>query len=341
LSAIERFIVGLPKAELHVHIEGTLEPELMFALAQKNGVALPYASVDAVRAAYNFRNLQDFLDLYFQGMSVLCHEEDFYELTTAYLDRARRQGVVHAEIFFNPQAHVARGVGFDIVVRGIRRALEQAEAEAGLSSRLILGLLRDRDQDDALRTLGAAQSYKRWITGIGLDSAEVGHPPSKFKEAFARARALGFRVMAHAGEEGPPAYVWEALDILKVDRVDHGNRALEDPALVRRLAQARIALTVCPLSNVRLAVVRDIGAHPLRRMIEQNLVVTVNSDDPAYFGGYIADNYLAVQKALGLSAAEITAIARASIEHSFLERGDKARLSAALDAYVADAKPAF
>lgn len=340
-DAIAQFLIGLPKAELHVHIEGTLEPELMFALAQKNGVVLPYDSVEAVRTAYKFRNLQDFLDLYFQGMSVLCQEQDFFDLTAAYLDRARRQGVVHAEMFFNPQAHVARGVGFEVVVRGIRRAQEKFAAEAGLSSRLILGILRDRDQDDALRILAAAEPYRTWIVGVGLDSAEVGHPPRKFEDAFAQARALGFRTMAHAGEEGPPAYIWEALDVLKVDRIDHGNRALEDRALVARLAAERIALTVCPLSNLRLGVVADIGAHPLRRMIAHHLVVTINSDDPAYFGGYIADNYIAMQRALGFTAVEMVAIARASIAHSFLDSAEKARLVAVLDAYVAGAKPAF
>ena len=325
------FIQSLPKAELHLHIEGTLEPELMLALAERNGIKLPYDSVEALRAAYDFGNLQDFLDLYYQGMSVLQAEQDFYDLTWAYLERAAAENVRHAEIFFDPQGHTERGVAFATVIDGIHRALTDAEVKLGLTSRLILCFLRHLDEDSALATLAQALPYKDRIVGVGLDSSELGHPPEKFERAFARSREEGFRAVAHAGEEGPADYVRGALDALKVERIDHGVRCLEDPALVERLAAGRVPLTVCPLSNLRLCVVDDMAAHPLRRMMELGLFVTVNSDDPAYFGGYVNENYAAVQDALGLSRADLAALARNSIEASFLEPEAKRALVAEID----------
>jgi len=328
------FIAGLPKAELHLHIEGSLEPELMFALAQRNAVAIPFASVEDVRAAYAFSNLQDFLDIYYQGMGVLIAERDFYDLTAAYLARARADTVRHVEIFFDPQGHTARGVAFDTVIAGITRALDEARDRHGLTSRLILCFLRHLSEADAEATLDAALPWLGRIAGVGLDSSEVGHPPSKFARVFARARDLGLKCVAHAGEEGPPAYVREALDLLRVDRIDHGNRSLEDAALVRRLADAAMCLTVCPLSNVRLCVVDDIAAHPLRTMLDAGLCATVNSDDPAYFAGYVNTNYRAVADALDLSRAELVTLARNSFTGSFLDADDQARYLAAVAAYA-------
>ena len=328
------FIAGLPKAELHLHIEGSLEPELMFALAQRNAVAIPFASVEDVRAAYAFSNLQDFLDIYYQGMGVLIAERDFYDLTAAYLARARADTVRHVEIFFDPQGHTARGVAFDTVIAGIARALDEARDRHGLTSRLILCFLRHLSEADAEATLDAALPWLGRIAGVGLDSSEVGHPPSKFARVFARARDLGLKCVAHAGEEGPPAYVREALDLLRVDRIDHGNRSLEDAALVRRLADAAMCLTVCPLSNVRLCVVDDIAAHPLRTMLDAGLCATVNSDDPAYFAGYVNTNYRAVADALDLSRAELVTLARNSFTGSFLDADDQARYLAAVAAYA-------
>jgi adenosine deaminase len=334
MTAPTRFIEGLPKAELHLHIEGTLEPELSFALARRNGVALPYGSLAELRAAYDFRDLQDFLDLYYQGTRVLLEEQDFYDLTRAYLERVAAQGVLHAEIFFDPQAHTGRGVAFSTVIEGIHRALRDGERRFGITSKLIMCFLRHLDQDDALRTLDHALGYRDRIVAVGLDSSERGHPPAKFKEVFARARDAGFLAVAHAGEEGPAEYVREALDELGVVRIDHGNRALDDPALVRRLAEAKTPLTVCPLSNLKLAVVGDMTRHPLKQMIRKGLFVTINSDDPAYFGGYINENYLAVQTALGLTPAELAAVARNSFEASFLDDSEKQALIARLDDYL-------
>jgi adenosine deaminase len=333
-SAAERaaFIAGLPKAELHLHIEGSLEPELMFDLARRNGIAIPFANVEEVRAAYAFSNLQDFLDIYYQGMSVLITEQDFHDLTAAYLARARADNVRHVEIFFDPQGHTARGIAFETVIAGITRALDEAEAQHGISSKLIQCFLRHLSEADAEATLDAALPHLDRIDGVGLDSSEVGHPPSKFERVFARARGLGLKLVAHAGEEGPPAYVEEALDLLKVDRIDHGNRSLEDPALVRRLADAGITLTVCPLSNVKLCVVEDIAAHPLRAMLDAGLAATVNSDDPSYFGGYVGANYQAVADALDLSKAELVVLARNSFTGSFLDADAQARHLAAIDA---------
>jgi len=335
-SAAERaaFIAGLPKAELHLHIEGSLEPELMFELARRNAIPIPFASVEEVRAAYAFSNLQDFLDIYYQGMSVLVTEQDFHDLTAAYLARAHADNVRHVEIFFDPQGHTRRGVAFDTVIAGITRALSEARARHGLTSKLILCFLRHLSEAEAEATLDAALPWLDRIDGVGLDSSEVGHPPSKFERVFARARGLGLKLVAHAGEEGPPAYVVEALDLLKVDRIDHGNRSLEDPALVRRLADAGLCLTVCPLSNLKLCVVDDIAAHPLRTMLDAGLAATVNSDDPSYFGGYVNANYQAVADALDLSRAELVTLARNSFTGSFLEDGERDRHLAAIDAHA-------
>lgn len=333
-SASDRaaFIAGLPKAELHLHIEGSLEPELMFTLAQRNHVAIPFASVDEVRAAYAFSNLQDFLDIYYQGMGVLIAEQDFYDLTAAYLARAHADNVRHVEIFFDPQGHTERGVAFETVIAGITRALDDAHARHGITSKLILCFLRHLSEADAEATLDEALPWLGRIDGVGLDSSEVGHPPSKFARVFARARGLGLKIVAHAGEEGPPEYVHEALDILQVDRIDHGNRSLEDPALVARLAAEGICLTVCPLSNLKLCVVDDLSTHPLRTMLDAGLVATVNSDDPSYFGGYVGANYQAVADALDLSKAELVRLARNSFTGSFLDEAAKAKHLAAIDA---------
>lgn len=335
-SAADRaaFIAGLPKAELHLHIEGSLEPELMFELAQRNAVAIPFASVEEVRAAYAFSNLQDFLDIYYQGMGVLHTEQDFYDLTAAYLARAHADAVRHVEIFFDPQGHTTRGVAFETVIAGITRALDDATASYGMTSKLILCFLRHLSEAEAEATLDEALPYLDRIDGVGLDSSEVGHPPAKFERVFARARGLGLKIVAHAGEEGPPQYVHEALDLLKVDRIDHGNRSLEDPALVARLAAEGMTLTVCPLSNLKLCVVGDIADHPLKTMLDAGLKATVNSDDPSYFGGYVNANYRAVADALDLSKDELLALARNSFTGSFLGDADKARHLAAIDAYA-------
>jgi adenosine deaminase len=311
------FIAGLPKAELHLHIEGTLEPELMFELARRNGIALPHASVDALRRAYDFRDLQSFLDLYYQGAGVLQTRQDFHDMTAAYFAKAAAQNVRHAEIFFDPQTHTHRGIVFETVISGIRDAQLAAEREHGITSKLILCFLRHLDEDDAMRTLDAAMPYRDWFVAVGLDSSERGHPPSKFARVFARARAEGLFAVAHAGEEGPPEYIREALDILHARRIDHGVRCLEDDALVERLAAERIPLTVCPLSNIRLRVFDTMKDHPLRMMLQRGLKVTINSDDPAYFGGYVNENYLAVAEALQLTRDELEQLARNSFDASF------------------------
>jgi adenine deaminase len=315
------WIRGLPKAELHLHIEGTLEPELMFSLAARNGVTLPYPDVEAVRRAYVFDDLQSFLDIYYAGCAVLVTEQDFYDLTAAYLARAGAQGVRHAEIFFDPQTHTARGVAFSTVIAGISRALADAE----ISSRLIMCFLRHLSAEDAMATLDESLPFRSLFVGVGLDSGERGNPPSKFSSVFGRARSLGLVAVAHAGEEGPPAYIWEALDDLQVVRVDHGVRCIEDAALVSRLVGAQVPLTVCPLSNVALRVVPSVEAHPLAEMLRRGLLVTVNSDDPAYFGGYVADNLIAVADALALSDEEVVELCRNSFRASFLPDAEKER----------------
>jgi adenosine deaminase len=327
----EAFIRALPKAELHIHIEGSLEPELMFALAQRNRVALPFETVDDVRAAYRFSNLQDFLDIYYRSAAVLRTEADFCDLAMAYFRRLKADGGVHAEIFFDPQTHTDRGLPFAVAIDGLLAGMAQAQAELGVTSKLILCFLRHLDEDAALATWRQAQPWLDRIAGVGLDSSEVGHPPAKFARVFAAARAAGLKLVAHAGEEGPPAYVWEALDILGVDRIDHGNRALEDPALVRRLAADGVTLTVCPLSNLKLCVVDDLAAHPLKRMLDLGLRATVNSDDPAFFGGYLLKNYLDTARALDLSEADVVQLARNSVTGSFLSEEEQAVHLAGID----------
>jgi len=318
MNSLERFIAGIPKAELHLHIEGTLEPELLFALAQRNRIPLRLKSVEEVRRAYQFHNLQSFLDIYYEGAAVLIQEQDFYDLAWAYFERASKQNVRHAEIFFDPQTHTERGIAFETVIAGLRRAMADAASKLNVSSRLILCFLRHLSAESAVRTLEEALPFKKWITAVGLDSSEAGHPPSKFARVFESARQEGFLAVAHAGEEGPPDYIWEALDVLKVKRVDHGVRCLEDPRLVQRLAREKIPLTVCPLSNIKLCVFEKMEHHNLKMLLEAELTATVNSDDPAYFGGYVADNFLAAQKALDLSRDQIATLARNSFEASFL-----------------------
>ena len=338
LSAdLKSFIEGLPKAELHLHIEGTLEPELLFALAQRNQVTLAYATIEELQAAYAFSDLQSFLDLYYAGAAVLQTEQDFYEMTAAYIDRCRADNVRHAEIFFDPQTHTERGIGIDVVFSGIARALREARDAHGFSSAMIMSFLRHLSEEDAFSTLEAAlplreQYLDLWI-GIGLDSAERGNPPEKFEKVFARCGQLGFRLVAHAGEEGPPEYVRDALDVLHVERIDHGVRSEEDPALMERLAKQRTPLTVCPLSNLKLCVVSHLGDHNLARLLHAGLAVTINSDDPAYFGGYMNANYLAVAESLQLNRAELIKLTRNSFEASFLPAIEKQRLLEELDAY--------
>ncbi|MDA8006997.1 MAG: adenosine deaminase [Gammaproteobacteria bacterium] len=332
---MDAFIRGLPKAELHCHIEGALEPELMFELAARNRVELPFADVDALRAAYDFGNLQDFLDLYYQGMRVLQSESDFYELTRAYLQKAHAQNIRHAEIFFDPQAHVSRGVAFADLVGGITAALGEAEREAGITSHLIMCFLRDRDEEDALAVLEMAEPHRAEIAGVGLDSAEAGNPPEKFARVFAEARARGYRRVAHAGEEGPAEYVRGALDALGAERIDHGNAALGDAQLMERLAREGVPLTMCPLSNLKLRVVADLREHPLKKMLERGLCVTVNSDDPSYFGGYINENYRAIARALDLERADLAQLARNSITASFAEPPRRAELLGEVERYCA------
>jgi len=325
MGQIETLIRAIPKAELHLHIEGTLEPEMVFDLARKHGIALRHPSVEALREAYQFSDLQSFLDVYYAGADVLRDEADFHALTAAYLRRAHADGVVHVEVFFDPQTHTARGIPFEVVIHGIRTALLEAQQTLGITHRLILCFLRHLSADDAMKTLDRALPYADGITAVGLDSSETGHPPSKFAAVFDRARAEGFLTVAHAGEEGPPAYIYEALDILHVARIDHGVRSEEDPTLVARLARERVPLTVCPLSNVRLRVFDRMEDHNLKRLLDHGVCVTVNSDDPAYFGGYVAENYLAVTRALGLSTSNIARLASNSIEASFLSGAEKDR----------------
>jgi len=331
------FIAGLPKAELHLHIEGSLEPEQMFAFARRNRVELPFASVEEIRAAYDFSNLQDFLDIYYAGADVLRTEDDFREMALAYFRRAAADSVRHAEIFFDPQTHTDRGIPFQVVADGLLAGMDEAEREMGVTSKLILCFLRHLDEDAAFATLKAAEPWLDRIEGVGLDSSEVGHPPSKFERVFNAAGALGLKRVAHAGEEGPPEYVWEALDLLKIDRMDHGNRSLEDPALIRRLAAEGMTLTVCPLSNHKLCVIDDLTKHPVPEMLKQGLHVTLNSDDPAYFGGYVNRNYEAMAEHAGVTREQLVQIAKNSFEGSFLPDEDKARHIAEVDAYAAQA----
>ncbi|MFE7412310.1 adenosine deaminase [Streptomyces laurentii] len=327
--------MAFPKAELHLHIEGTLEPELAFALAARNGVTLPYADTEALREAYRFDDLQSFLDLYYALMAVLRTADDFTELADAYLARAAAQGVRHAEIFFDPQAHTARGVPIGTVVEGLGAALDRAEERYGISTRLIMCFLRDESAESALDTLRAAEPYLDRITGVGLDSAEVGHPPAKFREVYEEAARLGLRRVAHAGEEGPAEYIREALDVLGVERVDHGLRCMEDPELVERLVRERVPLTLCPLSNVRLRTIDTLKDHPLREMLAAGLMTTVNSDDPSYFGGYVGDNFDAVRDTLSLTPDQLRTLARNSFLASFLDDDEprRERYLAEVEAY--------
>ena len=335
MERLDSYIAGLPKAELHLHIEGSLEPEQMFEFAQRNKVVIPFDSVEAVRAAYDFSNLQDFLDIYYAGANVLQTEQDFHDMALAYFQRAAADNVRHAEIFFDPQTHTDRGLPFSFAADGLLAGMATAEAELGVSSKLILCFLRHLDEEAAFDTLRQAEPWLDRIVGVGLDSSEVGHPPSKFQRVFARARDMGLKLCAHAGEEGPPEYVHEALDLLQIDRMDHGNRSMEDETLIRRLADEQMTLTVCPLSNLKLCVVDDLKDHPVPEMLRRGLHVTLNSDDPAYFGGYVNQNYLALANAVGLTGDQVTRIARNSFEGSFLSEAEKRARLAEIDAYAA------
>lgn len=329
-----KFIERLPKAELHIHVEGSLEPELMFELARRNGLRLPYESVDEVRSAYEFADLRSFLQLYYRGIRAIVRERDFYDLTWAYLYKAHSQNVRHSEMFFDPQAHTGRGIAFETVISGIHHAMLDATQRLGISSRLVMCFLRDLTEEAAMATLEQALPFKDWIVAVGLDSAEVGHPPEKFTRVFDRVRAEGLLTVAHAGEEGPPEYIWQALNALKASRIDHGVRCIEDPALIARLAADRIPLTVCPLSNVKLRVFESLERHNLKQLLDRGLCVTINSDDPAYFGGYITENFLAAENALGLDRNDICRLARNSFQAAFLPPEEKQRLLDALDSYL-------
>ncbi|TFZ01372.1 adenosine deaminase [Ramlibacter rhizophilus] len=335
-ARLPELLARMPKAELHIHIEGSLEPELMFKMARRNGVSLPYASVDELRRAYDFSNLQSFLDIYYAGASVLLHEQDFYDVAWAYLQRAQADNVLRAELFFDPQTHTARGVAMETVIGGLHRACEDARTQLGVDAALILCFLRHLSEDDAFETLEAALPYRDQFIGVGLDSSEVGHPPEKFARVFARCRELGLHLVAHAGEEGPPAYVWSALDVLKVERIDHGVQSAKDPALMKRLAQDGIALTVCPLSNLKLCVFPKLAEHNIRTLLDAGLKVTINSDDPAYFGGYVNTNFLQTFEATGLTATHAWQLARNSFEASFMDAAGKARCLERLDACFAE-----
>ncbi len=332
---MKEFIQGLPKVELHLHIEGSFEPELMFEIAKRNACDLRFNSVEEVRAAYDFNNLQEFLDIYYEGANVLLHEQDFYDLTWAYMEKIAEQNVIHTEIFFDPQTHTDRGVPFKTVIDGISRALQDAKEKFDVSSHLIMCFLRHLSEEKAFETLEQALPYKDRILGVGLDSSEVGHPPSKFQRVFAKAKEQGFLAVAHAGEEGPAEYVREAIELLKIDRIDHGNRCLDDDALVDQVVDAGLALTVCPLSNLKLAVVKDLKDHPLKTMLNKQLRVTVNSDDPAYFGGYMNENFIAIQQALSLTEQDLKTLISNSIEASFVNDNDKQKMKQTLDNYCA------
>ena len=327
-------IKKLPKAELHLHIEGSLEPELMFRLAKKNQIEIPYKDIEDVRNAYNFTNLQTFLDIYYEGANVLITEDDFYDLTWEYILKCVEDNVIHTEIFFDPQTHTARGVAFEKVITGIKRALADAKAQYGITSCIIMCFLRHLSQEEAFETLEQALPFKDQIIAVGLDSSEVGHPPSKFAGVFAKAREYGFLAVAHAGEEGPAEYVWQALDLLQVNRIDHGVRSEEDPELMQRLIVEKMPLTVCPLSNLKLCVVDDMAQHNIRRLLQQGVHVTVNSDDPSYFGGYMNDNFIAIAEALDLSNDELKQLAKNSFDAAFISATEKQKWAAKIDALV-------
>ncbi|GAB3476373.1 adenosine deaminase [Marinomonas epiphytica] len=322
-TSLTKLAFNMPKTELHLHIEGTFEPEQMFAIAQRNQVALTYQSIEELKSAYQFSQLQDFLDLYYQGMSVLLHEQDFYDLTMAYLSKVHDENVVHVEIFFDPQGHTARGVGFETQIRGIHRALEDAQSKWNMTFKLIMSFLRHLSEESAFDTLESAKPFLHLIDGVGLDSSEVGHPPEKFLRVFAACKALGLKVTAHAGEEGPPDYVWQAIDQIQVDRIDHGNRALEDQELINAILNKELTLTVCPLSNLKLCVVDTMQDHPIRRMLSLGLQATVNSDDPAYFGGYMNANYQALIEGAQITKDELYQLAQNGIKGSWMTETDK------------------
>jgi adenosine deaminase len=332
----DSLIKRLPKCELHIHIEGSLEPEMVFALARRNGIRLPYPSVEALRQAYRFGDLQDFLNIYYQSMSVLVTEQDFYDLAWAYLERAHADNVRHVEMFFDPQGHTSRGIAFATVIEGLQRAVVDAGEKLGVQASLIMCFLRHLDEADAQRTLDSALAFKDRIVGVGLDSSEKGNPPSKFKHVFARARDAGFFLTAHAGEEGPASYVWEALDVLGCARIDHGNHSIDDASLVGRLAREQVPLTMCPLSNLRLRVVDELAHHPLRRLMDKGVLVTVNSDDPAYFGGYVNQNYVAISAALALARGDIATIVRNGIKASLMTAADKDKALADVERVLAE-----
>ena len=336
MSNLSQFIAALPKAELHLHIEGSFEPELMFNIAERNGITLPYDSVDALKKAYEFNNLQEFLDIYYQGMNVLQTEQDYYDLTMAYLQRVKTDNVRHVEIFWDPQGHLERNVPFSTQINGILKALEEGEQSLDISYRLIMSFLRHLSEESAFETLVQAEPYLEQIYGVGLDSSEVGHPPEKFARVFAACKDKGLKITAHAGEEGPADYVWQALDLIQVDRVDHGNRSLEDDKLVERLVADQQVLTVCPLSNLKLQVVTDLSQHPIPAMLEAGLKATVNSDDPAYFGGYMNDNLNALQQAVNLDKVQLATLTRNAIEGSWAETERKKLLLAELDQVIAE-----
>lgn len=322
-SQLKTIIQGIPKAELHLHLEGSFEPELMFEIAKRNNIALPYDSIESVKAAYKFNNLQEFLDIYYAGAQVLLYEQDFFDLTWAYLTKIHSENVVHVEVFFDPQTHTERGVAFDIVINGIHRALEKAKTDLNISYKLIMSYLRHLSEEAAFETLEASLPFKDIIDGIGLDSSEMGNPPSKFKEVFKASAKQGYKLVAHAGEEGPADYIWEALDILKVVRIDHGNRCLTDEALVKRLVDEKIALTLCPTSNVALKVIQKMNEHPVAKMLEKGIIATIHSDDPAYFGGYMNENYYQTAKALNLSLGQIQQLAINAFEASWMSTAEK------------------
>lgn len=336
--SLEQFISLIPKAELHLHIEGTFEPELMFAIAQRNKINIRYRSIDEVKKAYRFHNLQSFLDIYYEGAGVLITEQDFYDLTWAYLQKIHAENVFHTEIFFDPQTHTERGVAFATVIKGIQRALEDGNNKLGITTRLIMCFLRHLDEASAMQTLRQALDYKQLIIGVGLDSSEVGNPPSKFERVFSKARQEGFLTVAHAGEEGPAEYIWEALQLLKVQRIDHGNRSINDEKLVKELTEKQIPLTLCPLSNLELKVINKMEDHPVKKMMDKGMLVTINSDDPAYFGGYLTANYTATARALELSKEDITALARNSFMASFLGDEEKRKWIGKIDQFYEENK---
>ncbi|WP_116772538.1 adenosine deaminase [Maribacter litoralis] len=322
-SQLKTIIQGIPKAELHLHLEGSFEPELMFEIAKRNNITLPYDSIESVKAAYKFNNLQEFLDIYYAGAQVLLYEQDFFDLTWAYLTKVHSENVVHVEVFFDPQTHTERGVAFDIVINGIHRALEKAKTELNITYKLIMSYLRHLSEEAAFETLEASLPFKDIIDGIGLDSSEMGNPPSKFKGVFKASAKQGYKLVAHAGEEGPADYIWEALDILKVVRIDHGNRCLTDEALVKRLVDEKIALTLCPTSNVALKVIQKMNEHPVAKMLEKGIIATIHSDDPAYFGGYMNENYYQTAKALNLSLGQIQQLAINAFKASWMSTAEK------------------